>query len=97
MELSTVTTATANETGSEKIVSMHMPAARAVSKKETAALLGVSEKTVERLINRGELPGFRVGWKWRVMLRDLEAYIARQQVAERQRIGKNEGNGFVNG
>ena len=61
---------------------------RAISRQEAAAMLGVSEKTIERLVNRGELPGFRIGWKWRIMLCDLEAYVERQQASERQRIGK---------
>ncbi|MEI6233856.1 MAG: helix-turn-helix domain-containing protein [Planctomycetota bacterium] len=63
-------------------------APKAISKKAAAELLTVSEKTIERLINRGELPGFRVGWKWRIMLADLEAYVDRQQASERRRIGK---------
>ncbi len=63
-------------------------APRAISRQDAAAMLGVSDKTIGRLINRGELPGFRIGWKWRVMLCDLEACIARQQAREQQRIGK---------
>lgn len=72
------------------VVSIVGASARAVSRRQAAEMLGVSEKTIERLINRGELPGFRVGWKWRVMLSDLEAYVSRQQADERKRIGKFE-------
>lgn len=63
-------------------------APRAVSRKVAAAMLGVSTKSIERLIARGELPGFRIGWGWRVLISDLEAFIARQQASERRRIGK---------
>ena len=40
------------------------------------------------LIDRGSLPAFRIGWLWRVLLHDLEVYVARQQAVERLRIGK---------
>jgi putative molybdopterin biosynthesis protein len=77
-----------NKAFGSNITSMIGCAPKAISKKAAAELLTVSEKTIERLINRGELPGFRVGWKWRIMLADLEAYVARQQASERRRIGK---------
>jgi len=61
--------------------------ARAVSRKEAAGILGVSEKTVERLIDRGALRAFKVGWQWRMMLNDLNAYIVRQQGLQEKRLG----------
>lgn len=38
----------------------------AFSIKEVAGILGISEKTVRRLIKRGELPARRVGGVWRI-------------------------------
>ena len=77
-----------NSTFGSSIVPMIGQTPRAVSRKTAAEMLSVSEKTVERLQNRGELPGFKIGAQWRVMLVDLEAYVARQQATERERIGK---------
>ena len=42
-----------------------------------AELLGLSTKTVRRLIDRHELLGIRVGGQWRIDPRDLAAYLAR--------------------
>lgn len=41
--------------------------------------LGVSVRTLRRLIERGDLPSVRVGRSRRVDPEDLEAYIARQK------------------
>ena len=43
--------------------------------RETAAFLRISEKTVRRLIQRGELRASRVGCCWRIRRRDIEAYL----------------------
>lgn len=47
---------------------------------EVAEWLGVSEKTVSRLILSGRLPATRVGGVYRIRLGDLEEYIERQKV-----------------
>jgi excisionase family DNA binding protein len=39
--------------------------------------LGISRRTVLRLIARAELPAIRVGDRWRVDVRDLDAYLSR--------------------
>ena len=43
---------------------------------EAASILTVSQRTVQRLIARGELPAFRVGRLIRVSEVQLEEYIA---------------------
>lgn len=43
---------------------------------ETAAYLRLHERTVLRLLHKGELPGRRVGRGWRVRRADLEARVA---------------------
>ena len=43
--------------------------------KEVAALLRVTEKTVYRLAQRGDLPGFKVGGSWRFQQQGLERWI----------------------
>ena len=46
---------------------------------EVADYLNVDPKTVYRLVNRGELPGFKVGGSWRFQKSDLDAWIAKQK------------------
>lgn len=43
---------------------------------EAAAYLRLSETTVYRLLDRGELPGRKVGGQWRILRSALEAYLA---------------------
>lgn len=46
---------------------------------EVAELLRLNEQTVKRLANRGELPGFKVGGRWRFRRQDIEDYIEEQK------------------
>jgi excisionase family DNA binding protein len=48
---------------------------RALSKAEAAALLGVCEKTVDRLITDGKIRAHKVGNRWKIFEKDLEAYL----------------------
>lgn len=50
--------------------------------KEVAALLRVDEKTVYRLVNKRELPGFKVAGAWRFKRDDIESWIEKQKAAE---------------
>lgn len=43
---------------------------------EVAELLRLSEKTVYRLAQKGELPGFKAGGSWRFRQQDLDAWAA---------------------
>ena len=49
--------------------------APALSPAKIAEELDVSTRTIEKLINAGDLPGFRVGRQMRVRRTDLDAYI----------------------
>jgi excisionase family DNA binding protein len=51
-----------------------------LSVKEVAGRLGVSEQTVLKLIERGELATSRVGRQYRVAEADLAAYLERTKV-----------------
>ena len=55
-----------------------MPEA-AITVRDVAAYLNVTEKTVYRLAQRGELPGFKVAGAWRFRRRDIDAWIERQK------------------
>ena len=47
----------------------------AMTVRDVATLLNVDEKTIYRLVTRGELPGFKVLGSWRFQRLDLEAWI----------------------
>jgi excisionase family DNA binding protein len=54
----------------------------AMTVRDVAGYLNVNEKTVYRLAQRGELPGFKVAGAWRFQQGDLDDWIsARKQAA----------------
>ncbi len=48
-----------------------------LSRDEVAQRLAVHRRTVSRLLDSGELVGYRVGGQWRVDRADLEEYLRR--------------------
>ena len=55
---------------------------RVLTVSDAAQRLKVKANTVRRLIQEGELIGFKVGQQWRVEERDLSAYVRRQKKKE---------------
>lgn len=53
----------------------------AMTVRDVPAYLNVNEKTVYRLAQRGELPGFKVAGAWRFQRGDLECWISAQKQA----------------
>ena len=51
---------------------------------ETARWLGVTSRTIYRLVKSGQLPAFRVGGQWRFSRAILEAWVA-DEVTKTQR------------
>jgi excisionase family DNA binding protein len=47
----------------------------ALTVKEVASLLNVDEKTIYRLAQKGELPGFKVAGAWRFQRADIRSWI----------------------
>ncbi len=47
--------------------------------KEVANLFGISEKTVYRLLNKGELPGIKVGGQWRFNRQEVETWLKKEK------------------
>jgi len=43
--------------------------------KELAKYLNVTERTIYNLLERGELPGFKVGANWRFRKEDIDKWI----------------------
>jgi putative molybdopterin biosynthesis protein len=50
---------------------------------QVASRLSVAERTVLRLIKKGELVAFRVGNEYRIEETELQAYLERVKVAKR--------------
>lgn len=46
-----------------------------ISTKEVGKMLGVTSKTVIRMIENGQLDGYRVSFVWRIKRGDVEAYL----------------------
>ncbi len=51
----------------------------AMTVRDVAAFLNVDEKTIYRLAQKGDLPGFKVLGSWRFQRPDLEAWIAERK------------------
>lgn len=51
--------------------------------RQLAEYLSVAERTVYRMAERGDLPGFKVGDAWRFRREDIDAWIDHQQRARR--------------
>ncbi len=43
--------------------------------KELARYLGVAEITIYRLVEKGKIPGKKVGAQWRFLKEDVDAYL----------------------
>jgi len=55
--------------------------------REVANYLNVDEKTVYRLAQKGELPGFKVAGTWRFKREDIDQWIEDQKRAAVQKEG----------
>ena len=47
----------------------------AMTVRDVATFLNVDEKTIYRLTNRGDLPGFKVAGAWRFQHEDLQRWV----------------------
>lgn len=56
----------------------------AMTVRDVAAYLNVDEKTIYRLVTKGELPGFKVLASWRFQRSDIEAWINRRKEQAQQ-------------
>ncbi len=62
---------------------MQIEVESAMTVRDVATLLNVDEKTIYRLVTKGELPGFKVLGSWRFQRQDLDAWIVdRKQAAK---------------
>ena len=77
----------ATVSASARILPITGPCQIALSRADVMTELGISLSTVERLINRGDLPAFKVGAQWRIHRKDLDAYIDASRAEQRKRTG----------
>ena len=61
----------------------------AMTVKDVAAFLRVDEKTIYRLVTKGEIPGFKVLGSWRFQRPDLETWIKDQKALAKRSL-KNQ-------
>lgn len=64
----------------------------AMTVRDVAARLNVDEKTIYRLAQRGDLPGFKVAGAWRFQRADLQRWIDQRK---RHTAGKRNGRNIV--
>ena len=50
-----------------------------IGTKAVAEMLGVIPRTVVRLVERGDIPGFKVGDVWRFYRSEIKQYIQNQK------------------
>jgi excisionase family DNA binding protein len=55
-----------------------MPSEEPMDAEDAARMLGVTARTVTKLAEKGEIPGFRVGKHWRFRPSDIRGYIEKQ-------------------
>jgi excisionase family DNA binding protein len=53
--------------------------------RDVAHLLKISERSVYRLAQRAEVPGFKVGGSWRFRREDIDTWIAAKLRARRRK------------
>lgn len=71
--------------------SMPPKTSQALTVRDVAAYLNVDEKTIYRLAQRGELPGFKVAGAWRFQSVDLQRWIERRKRLSARPKGKGVG------
>ncbi|MDF9392977.1 DNA-binding protein [Methylococcus capsulatus] len=54
---------------------------QAMTVRNLAEYLNVTEKTIYRLVQRGEIPGFKVAGAWRFQRADIDVWIDDQKRA----------------
>ena len=54
--------------------------------RQIAEYLNVTERTIYNLLQRGELPGFKVGVAWRFRKEDIDKWIQRNMKKQNQKV-----------
>ena len=70
---------------------MQTEAEPALTVRDVATFLNVDEKTIYRLVTKGDLPGFKVLGSWRFQKPDLESWIESRKQDAKQMYSANKG------
>ncbi len=54
--------------------------------KQIAEYLNVTERTIYNLLQRGELPGFKVGVAWRFRKEDIDRWIQKNMKKQNRKV-----------
>ena len=65
---------------------------RTLTIKELAKYLNVTERTIYNLLERGELPGFKVGANWRFRKEDIDKWIEQNMIKKGRKFLKSVKN-----
>lgn len=65
---------------------------RTLTIKELAKYLNVTERTIYNLLERGELPGFKVGANWRFRKEEINKWIEQNMVKKGRKFLKSVKN-----
>jgi excisionase family DNA binding protein len=57
---------------------------------EVSKLIGIGPKTVVRMVERGELTGYRVASRWRFKRHDIEAYLEAHRYGPERPLGTRQ-------
>ena len=57
----------------------------AMTVRDVATFLNVDEKTIYRLAQKGDLPGFKVLGSWRFQKPDIESWIERKKLTAKNK------------
>jgi excisionase family DNA binding protein len=60
--------------------------ARMMSIREVAEFFGVSQKTVRRWIESGQLGAHRLGRQWRIAIEEIERFLATRNIWQRRLV-----------
>ena len=57
---------------------------------QAAALLQVSERTIHRMVKRGEMPGMRIGGQWRFDREQIKALVRGEWTPDEEPLTQEE-------
>ncbi len=63
----------------------------ALNVREVAGLLSVDSKTIYRLAQKGELPGFKVAGAWRFLSEDIDEWIEKKKQRYAKQLVNRDG------